>query len=69
MGSRPVPASQLEASLDSVPEPVTRSQLVSYFETHNPSNVANVDAILREFSGKDGELRQGLKDKYGADLN
>lgn len=66
----PVQASELEASLDSVPDanPVTKEQLSAFFQKHNPSNVSNVDAILATYKGNSAELRKGLKEKYGDDV-
>jgi hypothetical protein len=65
----PIAISQVEAELDKQPGVVTTDQLTAYFTKHNPEKTAaDAVAVIEHYKGKDGELRRGLKEKYGADL-
>jgi hypothetical protein len=54
--------------LEQATTPVAREALVRFFEAKNPENIKNVDAILQRHKDDPAGLRDGLKNKYGTDL-
>ncbi|CAN0480157.1 unnamed protein product, partial [Ectocarpus sp. 12 AP-2014] len=46
-----------------------RKALVGFYSVHNPGRIANLDAILRQYAGKEGLLIERLEHKYSADLS
>jgi hypothetical protein len=52
----------------SVEDEQLRSQLVNFFKKHNQAKVSTIDTILSKFRGKENELNEALRKKYGSDL-
>jgi hypothetical protein len=46
----------------------TREALARFYERHNPANVQNIDTILKQYEGRAGDLRDGLRKKYGEEI-
>jgi hypothetical protein len=47
---------------------VSRQALLSFYNQHDPSKTAKVDAILVAYEGKDAALIEGLREKYGSSV-
>lgn len=43
-----------------------RDRLREFFTTHNPSKLANIDAIAVKYAGKEAQLFKALRAKYSA---
>lgn len=42
---------------------------MGFYSVHNPGRIANLDAILTQYAGKEGLLIERLEHKYSADLS
>ncbi|CAN0170602.1 unnamed protein product, partial [Ectocarpus sp. 6 AP-2014] len=65
-------AVEVEEAPSAVPPSQTdelRKALVGFYSVHNPGRIANLDAILTQYAGKEGLLIERLEHKYSADLS
>ena len=46
-----------------------RGLLEAFYSKHNPEKLCNLDIILERYKGKEDQLIQQLKQKYGAEAD
>ncbi|CAM9737560.1 unnamed protein product, partial [Ectocarpus fasciculatus] len=64
VGAKEAPSTEPPSHSDEL-----RKALVGFYSVHNPGRIANLDAILTQYAGKEGLLIERLEHKYSADLS
>ncbi|CAM9337712.1 unnamed protein product [Ectocarpus sp. 4 AP-2014] len=68
-GAKAVGVTEARSAVPSSQTDELRKALVGFYSVHNPGRIANLDAILAQYAGKEGLLIERLEHKYSADLS